>query len=170
MSYSIRAVDPDVMAPAELARLGDLVVESYRAIGALERDDDYVPVLRDVGRRAREAIVLAAFDDDAGGRALGCVTYVPDPANPWAEHLREGEASFRMLAVDRSAQGRGLGDRLIAACVERARAAGRRGLFLHSLPVMTTAQRLYARHGFVAAPERDWYIGGLHLMAFTLAL
>lgn len=169
MSLSVRPIVPDLLTPDELARLGDLVVAAYAAIGALDRDDDYAPVLRDVGRRAREAVVLAAFDGDTG-RALGCVTYVPDPGNPWAEHLRDGEASFRMLAVDRAAQGRGAGDRLIAATVERARADGRRALFIHSLPVMVAAQRLYARHGFVAAPERDWHVGGLHLMGFARAL
>jgi hypothetical protein len=34
--------------PEECARLGDLVVAAYEAIGALEGDDEYVPELRDV--------------------------------------------------------------------------------------------------------------------------
>ena len=102
-------------------------------------------------RRASEAVVLAAVDD-ASGDLLGCVTYVPDASNPWAEHLREGEAGIRMLAVDPAGQGRGAGTALVAACLDRARADGRRAVFLHSLPVMDGRAadlrpvRLPARH------------------------
>ena len=153
--------------PAELAPLGDLVLAAYESLGALEGDDEYVPELRDVARRAREAVVLAAVDD-ATGALLGCVTYVPDPANPWAEHLREGEATIRMLAVAPTAQGRGVGTALVAACLERARAEGRRAIFLHSLPIMEAAQRIYARFGFRRVPERDWVFPDFLLMGFQL--
>jgi len=155
--------------PSELAPLGDLVLAAYEALGALEGDDEYVPELRDVARRAREAVVLAAVDD-ATGALLGCVTYVPDPANPWAEHLREGEATIRMLAVAPTAQGRGVGTALVAACLERARAEGRRAIFLHSLPIMEAAQRIYARFGFRRVPERDWVFPDFLLMGFQLDL
>jgi ribosomal protein S18 acetylase RimI-like enzyme len=164
MSFTIRRP-----LPAELAGLGDLVVAAYDAIGALEGDDEYVPELRDIARRDREAVVLAAIDDETG-ELLGCVTYVPDPANPWAEHLREGEASIRMLAVDPAAQGRGVGSALVAACLDRARGDGRRAVFLHSLPIMTAAQRIYERVGFRRVPERDWVFPDFLLMGFELEL
>jgi len=157
-------------APAsELRLLGEIVVDAYAAIGGLEGDDDYAAELRDVARRAREAVLLAAFDDLTGA-PLGCVTYVPDAANPWAEHLREGEASIRMLAVAPAAQGRGVGTALLDACLDRARADGRRAVFLHSLPVMEGAQRIYARRGFRRAPDRDWVVPGFLLMGFVLDL
>lgn len=157
-------------ASSELERLGEIVVAAYDAIGALEGDDDYVSELRDVARRARDAVVLAAVDGETG-EPLGCVTYVPDASNPFAEDLREGEAGIRMLAVDTAAQGRGAGTALVAACLERARAEGRRAVFLHSLPVMDGAQRIYARLGFRRVPERDWIPWpGLHLMGFVLEL
>jgi len=155
--------------PAEFERLGEIVVAAYEAIGALEGDDEYVPELRDVARRAREATVLAAVDD-ASGEPLGCVTYAPDPSNPWAEHLRDGEATIRMLAVAPAAQGHGVGTVLVAACIERARAEGRRAIFLHSLPVMEGAQRIYDRFGFRRAPERDWLFPDFLLMGFVLDL
>lgn len=152
-----------------MAPLGDLVVAAYGAIGANDEDDDYVPVLRDVARRAREAVVLAAVDDE-NGALLGCVTYVPDPANPWAEHLREGEASIRMLAVDPAAQGRGIGTALVEACLDRAHDDRRTAVFLHSLPIMTAAQRIYARLGFRRVPERDWVFPDFLLLGFELDL
>jgi ribosomal protein S18 acetylase RimI-like enzyme len=155
--------------PSEFERLGDIVVAAYAAIGALEGDEDYVPELRDVAARARDATVLAAVDGETGV-PLGCVTYVPDASNPRAEHLRDGEAAIRMLAVDPAAQGRGAGTALVVACLDRARAEGRRAVFLHSLPVMEGAQQIYARLGFRRAPERDWVFPGFLLMGFVLDL
>jgi ribosomal protein S18 acetylase RimI-like enzyme len=169
MAVEIREALPGAFTPDELARLGEIVFAAYEAIGALEGDDEYVPELRDVERRAREAVVLVARDATSG-ELLGCVTYVPDGSSPWAEHLEEGEAAIRMLAVAPAAQGRGAGTALVAACLERARAAGRRAVFLHSLPVMTEAQRIYARFGFGRVPGRDWRVDGLLLMGYLLDL
>jgi ribosomal protein S18 acetylase RimI-like enzyme len=160
---------PDSLSSAAAGRLGEIVVAAYDAVGALEGDDDYVPELRDVARRVREAVVFAAFDEPSGV-PLGCITYVPGPDNAWAEHLRDGEASIRMLAVDPPAQGRGVGTALVAACLARARADGRRAVFLHSLPVMTGAQRIYERLGFRRVPERDWVFPDFLLMGFVLDL
>ena len=169
MAVVIQEVVPGRLPAAALDRLGDIVVEAYHALGALEGDDEYVPELRAVARRAVEAVVLAAVDD-ASGALLGCVTYVPDASSPWAENLREGEAGIRMLAVAPAAQGRGVGTALVAACLDRARAEGRRAILLHSLPVMEGAQRIYARFGFRRVPERDWVVPGFLLMGFVLDL
>ncbi len=169
MAMSVVEVRPDTLSAAALATLGEIVVRSYDAVGALEGDDEYVPELRDVARRVREAVVFAALDG-VDGTPLGCVTYVPGPDNAWAEHLRDGEASIRMLAVDPAAQGRGVGSALVAACLDRARADGRRAVFLHSLPVMAGAQRIYERCGFRRVPERDWVFPDFLLMGFVLDL
>ncbi len=169
MSVEVREVTPGAFTVAEMGLLGGIVVAAYDAIGALQGDDEYTPQLRDVERRASEAVVLAAVDSSTG-RPLGCVTYVPDASSPWAEHLRDGEAGIRMLAVDPAAQGHGVGTDLVAACLERARADGRRAVFLHSLPSMESAQRIYARFGFLRTPERDWVFPGFPLMGFVLDL
>ncbi|HYN48706.1 MAG TPA: GNAT family N-acetyltransferase [Candidatus Nanopelagicales bacterium] len=169
MGIRIVTVEPGALPAAALARLGEIVVAAYDAVGALEGDDEYVPELRDVARRVREAVVFAALDD-SGNVPLGCVTYVPGPDNTWAEHLRDGEASIRMLAVDPRAQGRGVGTALAEACLARARADGRRAVFLHSLPVMAGAQRIYERLGFRRAPERDWVFPDFLLLGFVLDL
>jgi ribosomal protein S18 acetylase RimI-like enzyme len=164
VSVAVRAARPE-----EHARLGEIVVAAYVAIGALE-GGGYAAELRDVGRRAREAEVLAAVDD-ATGALLGCVTYVPGPESPRAELLEPGEAAIRMLAVDPAAQGRGAGTALVRACIDRARAAGRRRLVLHSRPMMQHAQQIYGRLGFRRDERRDWEpVPGILLLAFALDL
>jgi ribosomal protein S18 acetylase RimI-like enzyme len=60
---------------------------------------------------------------------------------------------------------------LLDAVLDRARALGRRAVFLHSTPVMTAAHRLYQRNGFVRVPDRDWFFDPeLTLIAFRLDL
>ena len=56
---------------------------------------------------------------------LGSVTFVL-PGTAYAEMAGPGEAEFRMLAVDPAAQGRGVGEALVRACLERATDAGLR--------------------------------------------
>jgi ribosomal protein S18 acetylase RimI-like enzyme len=155
---------------SELEEAGELIVEAYRALPGGHMSDDYAAELRSVDRRAKEAEVLVAVEDEAGP-VLGCVTLVPDAASPWAELLEEGEAGIRMLAVLPSAQGRGVGSSLLDACVQLARELGCSAVMLHTTPWMDTAQRMYARAGFERLPERDWTpVPQVPLLAYRLQL
>jgi ribosomal protein S18 acetylase RimI-like enzyme len=162
MTLEIRPVQPD-----EYEAAGRLVVAAYEALPGNHMSGGYAEELADVARRASEAEVLVAAD----GRLLGCVTFVPDASSPWGEMFEDDEAGIRMLAVDPAAQGRGVGQALLAACLERARQLGQAGLFLHSTPWMTAAHRLYQRSGFQRVPERDWLpVPDVPLLAFRLDL
>jgi ribosomal protein S18 acetylase RimI-like enzyme len=147
---------------------GRVVVAAYRALPGGVTSGGYERQLADVARRALDADVLVAVDDHA---VVGCVTFVPDVSNPWAEGLEDGEASIRMLGVDPAAQRRGIGQSLLDACIESARALGSRAIFLHSTPAMTAAHALHGRAGFVRVPERDWRPDPrVPLLAFRLDL
>ena len=89
----------------------------------------------------------------AGDHLLGGVTYVPD-GGPLSEIARPAESEIRMLAVSHAARGRGVGQALVQACVDRATAAGK-SLVLCTQPTMHKAHRLYERLGFTRVPERD---------------
>ena len=151
--------------------------DEYQAVGTLTADvyaeegfahGDYVAVLRDAARRAAVADLLVAVDD--AGCLLGTVTYAAG-GTPFGDVARSDEAEFRMLAVAPSARGRGLGEQLVRACVERARRQGRRRLVLSTQPNMDAAWRLYDRLGFVRAPDRDWSPEpGVNLRVFALGL
>lgn len=157
--------------PDEYAVLGELTVAAYAAVDPATVGSDYADELRDVAARAVGADVLVAVDDDAGGAVVGGVTYAPDPSSPSAEFAEPDAAGIRMLAVAATAQGRGVGDALTRACIDRARAAGRGQLVLHSTDRMTTAHRLYERLGFVRDPSMDWEgEPGLWLRGFRLTL
>ncbi|MFL9658989.1 GNAT family N-acetyltransferase [Streptomyces sp. PB17] len=139
----------------EYDTLGEITAQAYLRDGLLDfgESDAYLDELRNVAKRAAAAEVLDAVAD---GRVLGGVTFVPS-GGPMADIARPGEAEIRMLAVAREARGRGAGEALVRACVDRARAVeGCRSVVLSTQATMRTAHRLYERLGFVRTPDRDW--------------
>ena len=142
------------VAPEEHASVGDLVVRAYRTV----YDDlgDYEAVLRRVAHRARHASVLVAHLD---GRLVGTVTYVDGPG-PYAEGDDPDAGWIRMLAVDESARGRGIGRQLAEACIDLARRSGRRRLLLNTGDPQVVAQRMYERLGFERRPQDDEDVDG----------
>ncbi len=160
---AVRPVLPD-----EFAALGDLTVAAYRAVPGGSTSAGYEETLRDVAARARDADVVVAVAPD--GTLLGGVTYIPGPG-PYAAFDGEDEAGIRMLAVSPAAQGQGLGRRLVSECIERAAAAGKARIVLHTTASMTAAQSLYAALGFERAPGRDLDPSSrTHLIAYTRAI
>ncbi|MFE9439277.1 GNAT family N-acetyltransferase [Streptomyces sp. NPDC006602] len=150
MDIVIRQARPDDYQP-----LGDITAQAYLQDGLLDfgEDDWYLGELKDVAKRAAAADVLVAT---RGDQPLGGVTFVPS-GGPMADIARPGEAEIRMLAVDRAARGRGAGEALVRACVDRARATdGCTAIVLSTQHTMYSAHRIYERLGFVRVPERDW--------------
>lgn len=150
MDITIRQAAPD-----DYATLGEITAQAYLGDGPLDfgESDQYLGELRDVAKRAAAAEVLVAVE---AGRVLGGVTFVP-AGGPMADIARAGEAEIRMLAVAPEARGRGAGEALVRACVERARALdGCVRVVLSTQWTMHAAHRIYERLGFTRTPERDW--------------
>jgi ribosomal protein S18 acetylase RimI-like enzyme len=137
--------------PNEYAAVGELVVDVYRTI--IPGLDEYADELRDVAGRIAAGVLVWVVDVD--GELAGTVSYVPG-LGPYAEFDDPAGAGIRMLAVLPAFQGRGIGEALVRACFDRARADGRERVYLDTTQWMETAQRLYQRIGFARAPELDW--------------
>jgi ribosomal protein S18 acetylase RimI-like enzyme len=153
----------------ELAVAGELVAQAYLTQPNMADAEDYLAVVRDARSRVSETEVLVAVD--SAGEVLGSVRFVTDHLSRWAEVERPGEAGFRMLGVAPGARGRGVGEALVMACVQRARAAGRRAVAISTESDWATARRLYERLGFERDPERDFDpVPGVHLLAYVLHL
>jgi ribosomal protein S18 acetylase RimI-like enzyme len=150
MDIVIRAAEP-----TEYETLGEITAQAYLQDSLLlfGESDWYFEELRNVAKRAAAADVLVAMADDT---VLGGVTFVPS-GGPLADLARPGEAEIRMLAVAHAARGRGVGQALVQACIDRAGAAPATGVVLCTQPTMHAAHRIYERLGFTRAPERDWH-------------
>ena len=149
----------------DAAAAGRVVQQAYFALPGYPRDVAYDALLGDVAARAQQATVLVAVADD--GVILGCLTFVPDAANPFAEHTDPEAASLRCFGMSDAAQGQGIGSAMVQWCLDAARATGMKRLRLHTLTMMDAAQRLYQRMGFVRAPEHDANWAGVIGLAFV---
>ena len=172
MSLVVRLARPD-----EYAAVGAITAAGYRADGLLDSaehpvESTYEAKLLDAGRRARDAELWVAVED-AGGKdeLLGTVTWCPI-GSPWRQLAqRDDQAEFRMLAVAPAGRRRGIGRRLVEACVERARRDGMREIVLWSHPLMFSAHALYLAMGFERAYDLDGSPGeDVHLLGYRLAL
>jgi ribosomal protein S18 acetylase RimI-like enzyme len=164
VTVAVRPARPD-----DFEGIARLTVAAYAADGQLHGEHGYERVLADVASRAREAEVLAAVDP-LTDQVLGAVTFVL-PGSRYAELSSEGEAEFRMLAVDPAAQRRGVGRALVQACVDRALTLGCKAIVISVRDFATAAHRLYAGFGFERVPENDWSpLPGVQLLALRLAL
>lgn len=130
--------------------------------------DDYFALLGDASARAARALVLVAVED---GAVVGTATVELEQTIEDNGFLQPGQASFRMLAVDPAWRGRGIGRRLVEACIERARAAGKTVATLHTADEMAAATALYRSLGFARDPGADTTVApDVTLNAYRLPL
>jgi len=139
----------------EYAAAGDATARAYLEFVTPDRSGfaAYVARIADIGARAGRATVLVALID---GVVAGSVTLELDErVSPGsAESLAPDEAHLRMLGVSPEQRGRGVGRRLVDACITTARTRGKRRLTLDTSPIMIDARRLYTSMRFVPDGER----------------
>ena len=159
----IRRIRPD----DDLDRAGQIVVDAYVALDGYPGEEAYETMMRDVRARMDDVDVVVAVVDE---RIVGCLTFVGDPSSTHAEHGDADAASFRYFGVDGSMQGAGVGEAMVRWCIDEARRLGRRRLRIHTLTMMTAAQRLYQRLGFTrdGTHDEDW--DGIVGLAYLLDL
>ena len=163
---SAQSVSVQPARPEDFERIAALTVGVYVRGGLAS--EAYAPELADVAGRASRSELLVVRDD--GDDVVGAVALVLDGDFGNVTESDE-EAAFRMLVVDPAVQGRGVGELLVTACLDRARAAGKRRMVISTDPRMTAAHRLYERLGFTRLPERDWAPEpGIDLLVYALDL
>jgi DNA-binding MarR family transcriptional regulator/GNAT superfamily N-acetyltransferase len=97
----------------------------------------------------RERCWIAEVD----GHNVGHVFLVKHPS-------QLGMAKLRLLWVEPSARGMGLGDALVTECIRFARSAGYRKVTLWTQSILTAAHRIYRRAGFRLMKEEPHHSFG----------
>lgn len=156
--------------PDDYEEIGRLTIAAYRALPVWV-GDGYAVELADVAARVAAGASVLVAEDEADGRLLGSVTLVLQGGElfEW-EFGVHGDCGFRMLAVDPEVWGRRVGPALVAECLRRARAAGRKRMIIGSTTWMTTAHRMYEGFGFRRRPDLDQQWGDITGWAFVADL
>jgi GNAT superfamily N-acetyltransferase len=141
--------------PGELQEVADLTLRAfgeYRPLLTPHFVQRYEQDIRDAFGSATKGSILVA---ELGGRLAGTATLLADGSGYGMHGWPHAWPVIRLLAVDPPARGWGIGTRLAATCVERARRLGVPTLGLHTAPFMTAARIIYEALGFARAPEYD---------------
>lgn len=107
---------------------------------------------------AREAAWIAELD----GERVGCICCTRGPD--------ERTAKLRLLLVEPTARGFGVGKRLVNECVEFARSAGYAAMELWTIDVLAAARTLYERAGFELVTSEEITSFGRELVGQTWRL
>ena len=146
-------------------RPGDMgyVVQSHGALYASEYgfDASFEALVAEIAAKfitsfdaARERCWIADID----GRPVGSVFLV--------RHDDEA-AKLRLLLVEPSARGQGLGQRLVAECVSFARACGYRRITLWTQSILVAARKIYQDAGFALVKSEPHRSFGQNLIGET---
>jgi len=103
-----------------------------------------------------------AWIAETGGNVVGSV-FLMKTEDPHT-------AKLRLLYVEPSARGLGVGSRLVKTCVERARELGYRTLTLWTNSVLSSARHIYEREGFSLIKEERHRSFGHSLLGQTWTL
>jgi ribosomal protein S18 acetylase RimI-like enzyme len=104
---------------------------------------------------ARTGEIIVAED---GGQIVGAVAYV-GPQAPKPEFFEPSWPIIRMLVVDPCARGKGIGRQLTEECLRRAERDQSPAIALHTTQIMTVAEPMYLRMGFVRIGEAPDILG-----------
>ena len=156
--------------PEEYAAVGELSATVYVQDGLVEAGSAYLSQLAAADERAAAAELLVAVDPESDQPVVGSVTFVPFGSR-YSEIAGPGEVEIRMLVVAARARGRGLGEALVRATLERANTLGASRMRLSTQASMVGAHPIYRRLGFTRTPDRDWSPSpGVDLLTYVRSL
>lgn len=114
---------------------------------------------------ARESCWIA----ERGGQPIGCV-FLVQARDDASDAIEPGTAQLRMLLVEPSARGLGLGVALVAECERFARQAGYRRIKLWTQSNLAAARGIYQRAGYRLTGSEPHQSFGHPLVAETWEL
>jgi GNAT superfamily N-acetyltransferase len=169
--YTIRNADR-----SEFEEIGRLLVSVYSQLDGFPKEEeqpDYFRALANVGlfTEKPDTSLLVAVSGEK--KIAGAVVYFDNMFyyGSGGTATKETNASgFRLLAVDPSSRGRGVGRMLAEECVRKAGEKNHKHLIIHTTMAMQTAWRMYENMGFKRSADLDFKQGDFPVFGFRLLL
>jgi GNAT superfamily N-acetyltransferase len=162
--------------PGEFEEVGKLMVRVYSQLEGFPKESeqpDYYKMLSNIGELTNnpETELLVAVSSD--NKIAGGVVYFSDMqyyGSGGTATKEQNAAGFRLLAVDPSARGHGIGRLLTNECIRKAKAKKLAQVIIHSTKAMQIAWRMYENLGFKRSEDLDFMQGDFPVFGFRLLL
>lgn len=160
----------------EFDELGKLMVQVYSQLEGFPtatEQPNYYRMLANIGEFTNnpETELLAAVSPD--NKIVGGVVYFGNMKyyGSGGTATKEQNASgFRLLAVDTSTRGCGIGKLLTNECIKKAMDNKHSQVIIHSTKAMQIAWKMYENMGFKRSEDLDFMQGELPVFGFRLLL
>ncbi|SHM33782.1 GNAT family N-acetyltransferase [Flavobacterium chilense] len=170
-NYIIR--NADVL---EFEAIGKLLIRVYSQLEGFPKENEqpnYYKMLANIGDFTKypETELLVATDQK--NTILGAVVYFNDMQYYGSGGIATQEqdsAGFRLLGVDTTARGKGIGKLLTQECINKATKSKQKQLIIHSTLAMKTAWKMYENLGFQRSEDLDFMQGELAVFGFRLPI
>lgn len=169
--YTVRNAVPD-----EFEQIGKLLVLVYSQLDGFPKQSeqpDYYRLLSNIGefvnKPESELLVAVNSEDQIAGVVVyfGDIQYYGSGGTATKE---KNAAGFRLLAVDPSHRGKGIGKLLTMECIRKAKAKKRQQVIIHTTKAMHAAWKMYERIGFERSEDLDFMQQELPVFGFRLKL
>jgi ribosomal protein S18 acetylase RimI-like enzyme len=167
--YTIRNARPN-----EFAEIGKLMVKVYSQLEGFPKESEqpkYYEMLANIGALTEkpETELLIAISSDnkiAGGLVyFGDMKYYGSGGTATKE---KNAAGFRLLAVDNTLRGHGIGKLLTNECIRKTKNKNINQVIIHTTKAMQTAWGMYEKIGFKRSEDLDFMQGELPVFGFRL--
>lgn len=160
----------------EFGEIGKTMVQVYSHLDGFPKESEqpeYYKMLANIGELTQKPNTELLVAISPEGKIAGSVVYFSDMQyyGSGGTATKEQNASgFRLLGVDPSERGHGIGKLLTNECIRKAREKNHINVVIHTTKAMQVAWTMYEKLGFERAEDLDFMQGELPVFGFRLAL
>lgn len=161
---------------SEFAEIGKLMVQVYSQLKGFptpQEQPNYYNMLANIGELTKKPCTELLVAVSSEGKIAGGVVYFSDMQyyGSGGTATKEKNASgFRLLAVDPSIRGKGIGKLMVDECIRKAKDEKQLQVVIHTTKAMQTAWAMYEKIGFKRSEDLDFMQGELPVFGFRLVL
>ena len=142
---------------SELPAIRELRINAYREHAQKIPEDHWKVLKQSISSDADIQSGADCFVAEIDGKIVGSVALFPPKTDAYKGLVDElDHPEIRMLCVSEKARGKGVASKLIAECIQRAKANGYQTIGLHTADFMESAIKLYENLGFERLPKYDF--------------